>query len=212
MKIRILLLLVIFVSSCTKEALKLPKSHAKADTEVLNNSTIWIFYTPKGQDTIATLNRNNSISTTNWLYNIDRRLQLKQLYKPLKKVLAKRQKKSPHHVEGMKDYFSFADTLDKQNKFLEFKLKDIQYKTPISNDTTHVIFQFYKTHFKLNDTSYNYVQFDSILTSRKKAIKDNAQFYYKDNLTYEAYLKIKITLKNYLFLKGLEITTDFYFK
>ncbi len=212
MKIRILLLLVVLMSSCTKKTLKLPKSHAKANTEVLNNSTIWIFYTPKGQDTIATLNRNNSISTTNWLYNIDRRLQLKQLYKPFKKVLAKRQKKSPHHVEGMKDYFSFADTLDKHNKFLEFKLKDIQYKKPVLNDTSQVIFQFYKTHFKLNKVPFNYKLFDSILTSKNTAIKGNVQFYYKDNLSYNTYLNIKIRLHNYPFLKGLENTTDFYFK
>jgi len=212
MKIRILFLLVILMSSCTKKALKLPKSHTKANIEVLNNSTIWIFYTLKGQDTVATLNRNNSISTTNWLYNIDRRLQLKQLYKPLKRIFAKRQKVSPHHVDGLKNYFSFADTLDKQNKFLEFKLKDIQYKTPISNDTTHVIFQFYKTQFKLNDASYNYVQFDSIITLKKASFKDSTQFYYKDNITYNTYLNIKIRLYNYPFLKGLENTTDFYFK
>ncbi|MFK5891463.1 MAG: hypothetical protein QM486_12110 [Flavobacteriaceae bacterium] len=212
MKIRILLLLVILASSCTKKALKLPKSHTKASTEVLNNSNIWIFYTLKGQDTVATLNRNNSISTTNWLYNIDRRLQLKHLYKPLKKILAKRQKKSPHHVEGMKNYFSFADTLDKHNKFLEFKLKDILYKKPLLNDTTHVVFQFYKTQFKLNDASFNYAQFDSVIKLKKMAFKEGVQFYYKDNLSYDTYLNIKISLHNYPFLKGLENTTDFYFK
>lgn len=212
MKIKILLLLVILMSSCAKKPLKLPKSHTKAETEVFNNSNIWIFFTLKDQDTIATLNRNNSISTTNWLYNIDRRLQLKQLYEPFKKVLAKRQKKSPHHVEGMKDFFSFADTLDKRNKFLEFKLKDIQYKKPILNDTSRVIFQFYKTQFKLNDTSFNYAKFDSIINSKKATFKDNIQFYYKDNLSYDAYLKIKIILNNYPFLKGSENATDFYFK
>lgn len=212
MKIKYLLLLVILMSSCAKKALKLPKSHTKAATEVFNNSNIWIFFTLKDQDTIATLNRNNSISTTNWLYNIDRRLQLKQLYKPFKKVLAKRQKKSPHHVEGMKDYFSFADTLDKKNKFLAFKLKDVQYKKPLLNDTTHVIFQFYKTQFKLNDASFNYAQFDSVIKLKKIAFKDNVQFYYKDNLTYNAYLKIKIILNNYPFLKDLKNTIDFYFK
>jgi len=146
------------------------------------------------------------------LYNIDRRLQLKQLYEPFKKILAKRQKKSPHHVEGMKDYFSFADTLDKRNKFLAFKLKDIQYKKPILNDGSHSIFQFYKNQFKFNEMSFNYVQFDSILTLKKTTFKDNVQFYYKDNLTYDTYLKIKIILNNYPFLKGSENTTDFYFK
>jgi len=212
MKIKILLLIVLLSYSCTNQPLKLPKNHADTETEVYNNSAIWIFYKVKNQDTIAELNRKNSISTTNWLFNIDRRLKLKQLYKPFKKVLAKRQKVSPHHVDGLKNYFSFADTLDKRNKFLEFKLKDIQYKKPILNDTSQVIFQFYKTNFKLNKVPFNYNLFDSILTLKRTLFKDNVQFYYKENLSYNMYLNIKIRLNNYSFLKSLENTSDFYFK
>jgi hypothetical protein len=211
MRVKILLLLLILTTGCTKKALKLPKSHVKAATEVLNNSSIWIFFSLKDKDTIAMLNRNNSISTTNWLFNIDRRLKLKQLYKPLKKILIKRQKVSPHHVEGLKSYFSFADTLDLRNKFLAFNLTDIQYKKPSLKDSSLLIFEFYKPHFTLNKQAFKYSQFDSIVAINSQKLT-KSQFYYDDNLSYNDYLKIKILLHKSPFLKGVQITTDFYFK
>jgi len=210
MNLKNLLLLLILTTGCAQKTLKLPKAHAKTTTEVLNNSNIWIFYTVKNHDTIASLNRNNSISTTNWLFNIDRRLKLKQLYKPLNKILIKRQKVSPHHVEGLKNYFSFADTLDLRNKFLEFNLTDIQYKTPHLKDSL-LIFEFYKPHFTLNKQPFKYSQFDSIVALNSKKLA-KSQFYYNDNLSYNDYLKIKILLHKSSFLKGVQITTDFYFK
>ncbi len=211
MSVKILLLLLILTSGCTQKTLKLPKAHAKTTTEVLNNSSIWIFYTVKNQDTIASLNRNNSISTTNWLFNIDRRLKLKQLYKPLKKILIKRQKVSPHHVDGLKNYFSFADTLDLRNKFLAFNLKDIQYKTPLLKDSSQLIFEFQKAYFTLNKQAFKYSQFDSIASLNRQKTNES-QFYYNENLSYDNYLKVKILLYKSPFFKGVHSTTDFYFK
>jgi len=202
---------MLITAGCSPKKLKLPLAHAKVSTAVLNNSNIWIFYSVKNNDTSAILNRNNSISSTNWLYNIDRRLQLKHIYKPLKKILIKRQKVSPHHVEGMKDYFSFADTIDKHNKFLEFKLKDIQYKLPTKKDSTVVAFKFYKSYFKFANHLFLYSQFDSVLDSKQTLKTLRFQFYYKDNLTYNDYIKIKIKLYKYPFLRALENRTDFYF-
>ena len=126
--------------------------------------------------------------------------------------MAKRQKVSPHHVDGLKNYFSFADTLDKRNKFLAFKLKDIQYKTPVLKDTTLAIFKFYTSYFQLNNNRFSYTQLDSILNADKVYKGLNFQYYYQDNLSYDSYLKIKINLYKYPFLRALDNPIDFYFK
>jgi len=207
-------LLITAFLSCKKQELKLPILHTNALDSVYNNSAVWIFYVIKNKDTLAQLNQNNSIETTNWLFNIDGRLSLKQIYKPFKKLLKKRLKKSIHHIEGLKNYFSFADTLDKRNKFLEFNLKDVQYKKPVlkdSNSTTS-IFKFYKKYFQLNNNKFSYVKFDSVINS-KKVYKDiKYKYYYQDNISFNTYLKIKNNLYKYPFLRAIDNTLDFYFK
>ena len=195
MKHVLYLALLFSIISCGKKDLKLPQLHIKAVNEVYNNSAVWVFYTLDGKDTLATLNRNNSISTTHWLFNIDRRLQLKQIYKPLSTMLAKRQdKSSPHHVDGMLNYFTFADTIDKRNKFLPLTTKSITYKNPNLKDTASVDIIFYPTSFKLKNNNYNYNQLDSVL--QNKSDLGQTQFYFQDNLSYTKYLWVKSKIYN----------------
>jgi len=207
-------LLFVVITSCTKQTLKLPMLHAKATNKVYNNSAVWIFFTLKGKDTLAKLNRNNSIETTNWLFNIDRRLSLKQVYKPLKKLLKKRQKKSPHHVEGLKNYFSFADTIDKKIKFIPFNLKQIIYSLPKAKDSTAINFMFYKTSFIVNDKTFSYSKLDSVIYQKmsKKSDKKQIKFYYNNTLSFEKYILIKSKINLLPNKKQLQSITDYYFK
>lgn len=207
-------ILFILSLSCKKQEIKLPQLHAETMKEVYNNSQIWIFYTLKDKDTVALLNKNNSISTTNWLFNIDRRLQLKHIFKAFKTQLDKRQTASIHHVDGLQNYFSFSDTLDKQIKFLPIKTLSIQYKTPDYKDSICCNIAFYKYNFKLNNTIFNYNQLDSVLyqnlQNRSNSVK--IQIFYKDDLSYNTYVSIKAKLLKSPFRAILETPTDFYFK
>jgi len=205
--------MIFTLSSCNKQKLKLPILHANAINQVYNNSEVWVFFTVKGKDTIAQLNRNNSIETTNWLFNIDRRLSLKQVYKPLKLLLKKRQKKSPHHVEGLKNYFSFADTLNKKVKFLPFILKNIIYKLPTVNDTLAVNFIFNKANFNLNDKTFLYSNLNTVLAQKLVRISNKIQlkFYFNEALSFEKYILIKSKIYNSPNKKQLQSATDYYF-
>ncbi len=207
-------LLFVAITSCAKQTLKLPIVHAKATNKVYNNSAVWIFFALKGKDTLAQLNRNNSIETTNWLFNIDRRLSLKQIYKPFKKLLEKRQKKSPHHVEGLKNYFSFADTINKKVKFLSFNIKQIAYSLPKIQDSTTINFMFYKTNFNINNKTFSYSKLDSVIDRKlaKNSNKIQIKFYYNDALSFEKYILIKSKINLLSNKKQLQSTTDYYFK
>jgi len=210
MKYTSLIVFCFIILSCNKQELKLPQIHTEAVNEVYNNSQVWIFYSVKDNDTLAILNKNNSISTTHWLFNIDKKIRLKQLYKPLSTMLAKRQRKSPHHVAGMQNYFTFADSVDKRNKFLPFKTKTIVYKTPNVKDTNATNIVFYPTRFQFKDRTYNYHQLDSVLQNQDNW--QNTRLFYQDQISYSKYLKIKALIYHLPVNDSLQPTTDFYFE
>jgi len=79
MKIYILFLTSFLILSCSKKNVELPIIGQKGIDRVYNNTKVWIFFKKQKSDTIAILNKNNIISTTNWIFNIDKRLPLKKI-------------------------------------------------------------------------------------------------------------------------------------
>ena len=119
MKNLILLLFTICLISCSKKEVKIPTLAEKGIQELFNHSQVWFFFEVKNNDTIANLNRKNTISTTHWIYNIDKRLPLKTII-PSIITLQDKHKNSLHSEEGMLDYFSYSDTISKKLSFLSF--------------------------------------------------------------------------------------------
>ncbi|MGV6845999.1 MAG: hypothetical protein ACWA42_07735, partial [Lutibacter sp.] len=73
MKKLIFLLVSISLMSCHKKEIKLPKIAIQGiDSIIYNHSEVWMFYSLKNKDTIAQINRKNTISSTHWIYNIDK--------------------------------------------------------------------------------------------------------------------------------------------
>lgn len=214
MKKLIYVFFFIALTSCAKQELKLPKLQADSVDEVYNNSAVWIFYTVKNQDTIAELNQGNRIETTNWLFNIDRRLTLKQIYVPFKKLLEKRQKVSPHHIDGLLNYFSYADSISQKIKFLPFSLIEIAYKIPTLNDTSSLDISFYTKHFNFKNKLFLYNQLDSVINHNfdNTEVGPNLNCYYQENISFEKYVTIKAQWYQITNQKYRSATTDYYFK
>ncbi|MEZ4797420.1 MAG: hypothetical protein R2785_09640 [Flavobacteriaceae bacterium] len=120
---RILLLLLIFTFSCAERELQLPVTTTNEITEVLDVSPIYIFYNDETGE--ADFNRNNMISTTNWLVNIDKRLTLKQVLPHLQYLQEKRQGDGMHKNESAKNYFTCFNEDTKSLSFIEFT--EIEY-------------------------------------------------------------------------------------
>jgi hypothetical protein len=114
------LIILLFLFSCgNKETVLLPKSNATIVADVKDHSPIYIFFRTKGKDTLAEVNRNNSISSTNGIFNIDKRLPLKLVIPEVMKLQEKK-RNSAHKNELAENYYSYADSIGRNMAFLPF--------------------------------------------------------------------------------------------
>ena len=96
----------------------------KASTTIVKNvedlSPIYMFFRTKGKDTLAEVNRKNSIITTNWILNIDKRLPLRLVIPEVMKLQKRKREEKDHHNESAENYYSYADTIGKNLAFIPF--------------------------------------------------------------------------------------------
>ncbi len=112
--------------SCAKKEINIPVLAAKGVQEVHNHSIVWIFFSKENNKPIAQINRKNTISSTHWIYNIDKKLPLHTFIEDLK-ILKEKHANSIHSIEGMHDYFSYSDSTSNKLSFFEFD--DVKFKT-----------------------------------------------------------------------------------
>ncbi|WP_320815719.1 hypothetical protein [Flavobacterium sp.] len=121
-KISITLAVFLLIVSCKKEDVQLPKADVSVIKELTDHSPIYMFYK---NDSVVDVNKNNSISTTNWVFNIDKRLSIGVVI-PEVMLLQHKKANSSHKKEGAINVFSYADSIGKNLAFLPFT--DVQYK------------------------------------------------------------------------------------
>jgi len=124
------LLFILSLLSCSNKEVLLPKIEIDGISEIQNHSSIWIFYRVKGKDTIAVLNKNNKILNTHWIFNIDKRLTMGQIIPFLTEMQKNKNKDSMHKIEGMLNYFSYANTKDKSISLINFKPTTYIFSNP----------------------------------------------------------------------------------
>jgi hypothetical protein len=134
---RLVVLSFLFVlSSCQNKEVVLPQAHETVVADVKDHSPIYFFFKTEEKDTLVEVNRNNSISSTNWLFNIDNRLPLRKVILEIKKLQTKKAT-SMHKSETSENYFTYTDTVKKTMAFLPFT----------------------KIHYKLEKPDFNIVYF-----------------------------------------------------
>ncbi len=102
--ITFLLFLTIF--SCGNEKiLQLPEISHSDITEILDVSPAYLFYDETKPDSIE-LNRKNLIGTTNWLFNVDKRLTLEQAIPSIILLQNKKRDAHIHKNEAARNYFT----------------------------------------------------------------------------------------------------------
>ena len=102
---KVLFLSVVFlVISCQKEV-QLAQANHTIDSTLVDHSPVYIFLDTKGKDTIAEVNRKNTIGTTNWVFNVDKRLSLKVVIPEIIKLQEKREKAQFHKNEAAVNFF-----------------------------------------------------------------------------------------------------------
>ncbi len=151
-------------------------------TEIKNNSQIWMFYT---KNMPIKINEKNRISTTHWLFNIDKRLILKDVLPEANRLLIKHREKSPHNHGGMNNYYSYLNTDTNQWTFypfdsIKYKFKALKSFREYGKDTLLLKFDDLRESMKTLHTIDNLYVIQSAFSSQ---------------LSFQNYMEIKAALK-----------------
>jgi hypothetical protein len=84
------------MSGVNKEYILFPKSVTTFIRNIDDHWAIYIFFRAKEKDTLAKVNRANSISTTNWIFIIDKLLPLRTVIPEVIKLQDKKRKEKAH--------------------------------------------------------------------------------------------------------------------
>lgn len=193
----ITVLIIFFLFSCgKKEDVLLPKSNITIVKDVQDLSPIYIFFKIEGKDTIAEVNRKSSIISTNWIFNIDKRLPLKLVIPEIMKLQEKKRADSAHKNENAENYYSYADSVGKNLAFLPFT--KVYYKIEnVSKNTSQLYFRKngmieYRGRKTYDFPKDNLKPFlDSLIINPKAEIV----FSYDKKMTFGNYIQCKILVK-----------------
>lgn len=219
------ILLGIIFYSCEERVVQLPETDLDLITDVRDNSPIYIFYSEEHDS--AEFNRNNMISTTNWLVNIDKRLRLHQIYPHLRFLQEKRNKDGFHKNENAKNYFSCSNPEIQNLSFLEFT--EIMYDTiPIvrylssssdvlKNPQIFIDFKSFNDieigkNFSLTKTRLNELENELKELSKTDSLSNICFFNFNGDLSFQEYIKIKSKLLQIKDEKLDFFTTEFIYK
>jgi hypothetical protein len=189
------LILVFLLVSCNDKEVLLPQVATTIVADVKDHSPIYMFFTTEGKDTLVDVNRSNSISSTNWIFNIDKRLPLRLVIPELMKLQAKKES-SVHKSETSENYFSYSDSIKKSLAFLPFTKVNYVLEKPKFG----VIVYFDKKNRILVDSFI--VERDSLenyLNKLPDLNYHNINFCFDKDVTYGDYIK------NVIFVRSLEM-------
>ncbi|MDP2159335.1 MAG: hypothetical protein Q8K02_02535, partial [Flavobacterium sp.] len=99
-----LVILAFALVSCKKEV-QLAKANRTIDSLVVDHTPVYLFFEVKDSDTLVKVNRNNTISTTNWIFNVDKRLPLKLAIPEVIKLQNKRKNDDVHTEDIAGNYY-----------------------------------------------------------------------------------------------------------
>ncbi|MBK0368829.1 hypothetical protein [Flavobacterium agrisoli] len=197
-----LLLFLVFLS-CKKQDVLLPKSDFSSTTEITDYSPIYLFFKTNQNDTIAELNRKNSIISTNWIFHVDKRMSLKTVIPQVMKLQEKKRSEKAHKNENAENYYSYADSLHKNLAFLKFTRVFYKLKKPVKDTVEMHFLSKNKLQIILTDNGQNVFDFsknkEAFLSYLKKTTQPICLSFDK-KMYFEDYIQIKIELeKNKIF-------------
>jgi len=197
----ILFLNLILLISCQKKPVQLPLIDYPGISEIQNHSSIWIFMETVDGEALPKLNKNNKILNTHWIFNIDKRLTMSQIVPLLIEMQENRNKDSMHKKEGMKNYFSYADTATEKISLIPFP--QTSFITETTNDKNRimppctVIVEIWGEQIKINN---DVLSLDSLLSTLISDYSCNPEdemtilLSYDPQTSYQDYLRVKAYL------------------
>jgi len=205
------LIIIFLLFSCEKkEDVLLPKSNITIVKDVEDHSPIYIFFKIEGKDTIADVNRKNSIISTNWLFNIDKRLPLKLVIPQVIKLQEKKRADSAHKNENAENYYSYADSIGKNLAFLPFT--KVYYKIGKPESKFDIIsFRKGSDLVSSNGLQIKKTEFIKEFYAKKYEVTPNVVFLFDKNMSYQEYIQNKILIGKFKGYNVDELPIEFIF-
>lgn len=120
-------IVTILLMSCGKSKdVLLPAVEQEKITEMQDHSEVYFFWNSEKPDSLE-INKNNLISTTNWVFHIDKRLTLEQLIPRLIALQNKKANAKMHKNEEAGNYFSVNNKRIKNLSFIDFTNTDFRF-------------------------------------------------------------------------------------
>ncbi|MFZ0597744.1 MAG: hypothetical protein WAM46_12260 [Flavobacterium sp.] len=191
MKYFSLMITILLFSCASKEDVLLPKSNISIVKDVQDHSPIYIFFKIEGKDTIADVNRKNSIISTNWIFNIDKRLPLKLVIPEIMKLQEKKRAEKAHKNEKAENYYSYADSIGKNMAFLPFTKVYYEIGKPTNGDLV-IYFRKGSNVVLVNNEE---VKKEDVLTHIGRIaffVKPKVYLLFDKNMNYQQYIETKI--------------------
>ncbi len=194
MKYFSLAILFLLISCGNQEDILLPKSNVTIVSDVVDHSPIYIFFRTKGKDTLAEVNRKNSIISTNWILNIDKRLPLQLVIPEVMKLQEKKRNEVAHKNELAENYYSYADSIGKNMAFLPFTKVYYKMGKPESGG--------FSIHFEKGNelvlVNKTLIKKDEVLDyvySIDHAINPKILLLFDKNMSFQEYIQNKILIR-----------------
>ncbi|HTG66319.1 MAG TPA: hypothetical protein VL859_08090 [Flavobacterium sp.] len=196
MKYFSLIIIFVFFACGNKEDILLPQSNATIVSDVADHSPIYIFFRIKDKDTLAEVNRKNSIITTNWIFNIDKRLPLRLVIPEVMKLQDKKRKEKAHKNEKAENYYSYADSIKKNMAFVPFTKVHYSIGKPKKDD---FVFYFKKGTdlVSLNGKYVRKIDLIQEFFSIRFIIKPRIVIQFDKNMSYGEYIQNKILVQEF---------------
>lgn len=194
MKYLSLIIVCLLFSCATKEDVFLPKSNISLVKDVQDHSPIYIFFKTEGKDTIAEVNRKNSIISTNWIFNIDKRLPLKLVIPEIIKLQEKKRGEQAHKNEKTENYYSYADSVGKNMAFLPFTKVYYSMSKPATGDLV-IVFKKASNIVLINNEEVKKEEVLEHIGRIAFFVKPKVYLLFDKNMSYQEYIETKIEFR-----------------
>ncbi|MBG6188900.1 hypothetical protein [Flavobacterium sp. CAN_S2] len=199
MKYFTLIVLFTLFSCGNKEDILLPKANTSIVKNVDDLSPIYVFFRTKGKDTLAEVNRKNSIISTNWILNVDKRLPLRLAIPEIMKLQQKKREEKAHKNEKAENYYSYADTIGKNLAFIPFT--NVYYKMEKPKSGVAVFFTK-NNEILVDDIVVKQEELQTYLNKLPSITSNQYVFCFDKNLNFGSYIQNKI------FINGLKLPSS----
>ena len=202
---RIVVLVFLFLlSSCQNKEVLLSEANETVVADVKNNSPIYFFFKTEEKDTLIDVNINNSVSSTNWLFNIDKRLPLRKVILEIKKLQVKKEG-SIHKSETYENYFTYTDTVKKTTAFLPFT--KVKYKLEKPDLGVNYFYLDRNDLVHCTDDVFSKNELQGFINNLLSQHKSEIVFSYDKGMSFGKYIQYKFFVKHLITSKGITINS-----